>query len=325
MLYKKVTGWDYPQFFDYYANALASVWRPEEVALKPDLLDWQHNISEAEREVIGGVLRGFTTMEIGISDYWSDVVCKIFPKPEIVSMARIFAAFEWIHAQAYNYLSDTLGINEFDAFLSDPSAQKKVEHFFAGCASEKVSLAVFSGAGEGVSLYSSFAILLAFSKDGRFKGLAQIISWSSIDEEAHSNAGSELFRELVKETGITDQEIEQIYEGFRAVVDNEFSFLDNAFANAKEGALPVSLPEQKAYIKSRANDRLINLELVPIFPMTPEEEALAQSVSDWFDPMISGQMSTDFFARQKAGDSYVSKPSQDYSTVNLGALCLEVA
>lgn len=322
MVYKPSTGFDYPVFFDYYEKALASIWRPQEVSLSADVRDWQHNTSKAEQNLITGILRGFTSMELGICCYWGDKVCKMTPKPEVHAMARMFSAFEQIHGQAYNYLSDTLGINEFEEFLADPVAQGKVEKFFEECPNDKVALAVFSGAGEGVSLYSSFAILLAFSKDGRFKGLAQIISWSINDEANHSEGGCDLFREIVKEAGITSDEVAEILEGFHVVIQNEFAFLDNIFAKIDNTAIPIALNELKAYIKSRANNRLKRLGLDGEIEMTDQERMLAERISSWFDPMAAGQMSTDFFARQKAGDSYISKPLQDFSSVNLASLDL---
>lgn len=325
MVYKLDHGFDYPQFFEYYEKAVGSVWRHQEVSLESDLRDWQHNSTQSEKELIAGVLRGFTSAELGIGCYWGDVVCKAFPKPEIQAMARMFSAFEQIHAAAYNYLSDTLGINEFEEFISDPVAKAKVELFFDGCKSPKASLAVFSGAGEGVSLYSSFAILLAFSKDGRYKGLAQIISWSCLDEAQHSNGGSELFRELVNETGITQEELMEIRDGFNAVIENEFSFLDSIFDRIDPSVVPISITELKSYIKLRANNRLANLGLDLTIPMTIQERQAAQKIATWFDPMVKGQINHDFFARSKAGDNYVSKPSQDFAAVDLRELDLEIA
>lgn len=325
MLYKAKSGYEYPKFFEYYQRAVASVWRPEEVAMASDVNDWHHNLSQSERDLIAGVLRGFTVAEMGISEYWGDTVCKLFRKPEILSMARAFSFFEQIHAQAYNHLSDTLGINEFEAFLSDPAAQKKVEKFFTACSSEKVSLAVFSGAGEGVSLFASFAILLAFNKTGRMKGLAQIISWSSIDEAAHSDGGSSLFRELVKEQSITDDEISEIKAGFDSVIENEYSFLENIFNTIDNNSIPVSLPDLKAYVKSRANNRLDNLGLPQLlYSMSKEEIEASSNISSWFDPMVRGQTNSDFFAMGKDGKAYVAKPSQDFMSVDLSALDLEL-
>lgn len=322
MVYKKDDGYDYPVFNEYFKSAVLSVWNPWEVSLRSDCQDWSQNTTQSERDLIAGVLRGFTSAELGISCYWSDVVCRMFAKPEIHDMAKMFSAFERIHAAAYNYLSDTLGLNEFEAFMSDETAKKKVKRFFTECSSDKVSLAVFSGAGEGVSLYSSFAILLAFARSGRFKGVEQIISWSVIDEINHSNAGSELFKELVKETGITSEEITEIWIGFNSILENEFSFLDNIFSKIDNSVIPISLKECKAYLKVQANDRFTNLNLTLRIPITEEEERLARNISSWFEPMVKGQISHDAFARAKAGDSYVAKPSQDFNSVDLSSMDL---
>ena len=322
MVYKTTSGFDYPEFFEYYKKAVASVWRPEEVAMGSDVVDWQQNLTQSERDLITGVLRGFTVMEMGISEYWGDVVCRKFPKPEVLAMARAFSFFEQIHAQAYNHLSDTLGINEFEAFLSDPAAQRKVERFFTECSSEKVSLAVFSGSGEGVSLFASFALLLAFNKTGRMKGLAQIISWSVQDEQIHSDGGCKLFRELVKETGITNDEAEEILAGFHAVIENEYSFLENIFGKIDNSSIPISLDDLKAYIKLRANNRLAALGLDLTIPMTDNERLLAAKISSWFDPMVRGQTNSDFFSQAKDGSGYIAKPSQDWMSVDLSALDL---
>jgi ribonucleoside-diphosphate reductase beta chain len=322
MIYKYDDGFDYPVFADYFKNAVLSVWNPWEVSLKADCQDWRENITEDERSLISGILRGFTSAELGISCYWSDTVCKLFPKTEIQDMAKMFSAFERIHAAAYNYLSDTLGLNEFQEFMSDETAKEKVSRFFTNCKSDKVSLAVFSGCAEGVSLYSSFAILLAFAREGKFKGIRQIISWSAIDEGVHSDAGIELFKELVKEVGISQEEIEEIKQGFNAIVDNEYSFLDNIFKSIDNSKIPLALSDLKAYIKLRANNRLKELSLDLRFSMSDEEIKSASKISSWFDPMVRGQANSDFFAMSKSGGSYVSKPSQDWTSVDLSSLDL---
>ena len=320
MIFKTDNGFDYPEFYSYYERTVASVWRHQEVAMDSDIRDWQFNSTPDEKTVIAGILKGFVSAELGIGCYWANEVCRIFPKPEIQAMARAFSFFETIHAAAYSYLNDVLGLNEYEEFINDPIACSKIETFFQKY-SDKVSLAVFSGAGEGVSLFSSFAVLLSFNKDGRYKGLAQIISWSAIDEATHSEAGCALFRCLVEETGLSDSDREEIYDGFRLILEKEFAFIDHIFNSAHIAS--VDAEELKAYITNRANERLLTLGLEQIFHLSTEELSRAKLLAAWFDPMIKGASSVDGFAQSKSGDNYIAKPTQDFMSVDLSCLDLE--
>jgi len=313
--YKVNGSFEYPEYFERFQKAIASVWRPEEVSFSNDVVDWG-NSTEEEKEIIGGILRGFTQLELHVECYWRDVVPKLFPKHEIVSMCSAFSTFEGIHAAAYNILSDTLGIDEFEAFLGDPTARKKID-FFVNHTDPVTSLGVFSGAAEGVSLFSSFSVLLSLNKDGRFKGLSQIISWSALDEQQHSDAGCSLFRELDKEGRVTKKHKDEIIEGFKAVLENEDAFLDRIFKHTPELKY-ISKDNLYHFLRYRANDRLKLLNISYRFGYDSDK---ASKVKDLLE-LVLGQVSHDFFAHSKEGSSYVSKPHQDFSRVNYSNLDL---
>jgi ribonucleoside-diphosphate reductase beta chain len=311
----KVNGeFEHPEFFEAYQKALSSIWRPQEVSFESDIRDWQ-NSSQDEREIIGGILRGFTQLECHVSDYWANIPTW-FPKHEVAAVARAFSLSEIVHAEAYNLLSDTLGLDEFEAFLGDPIAQQKIGYFLQN-RGIKESLAVFSGAGEGVSLFSSFAVLLSLNLTGRFKGIAQIISWSALDEQSHSDTGIALFRELVSEDDLTPGEEKSIYEGFDAVIENEFAFLGKIFEDRSLST--IDRQDVRNYILYRANDRLERLGLLPKYTYKHER---ANRIKEWFHPIMKGATSTDFFAQKGDGANYISKPTQDFMGVNLRTLDL---
>jgi ribonucleoside-diphosphate reductase beta chain len=312
--YKTEQGFEYPFFFEQYQKALASVWRPQEVSFESDIRDWQ-NASDSEKEIVAGILRGFTILETHVSCYWSRVA-DWFPKHEIAAAARMFSLSEVIHSEAYQLLSDTLGLTEFEAFLGDPIAQQKIGYFLED-RSIKSSLAVFSGAGEGVSLFSSFSVLLSLNLSGKYRALAQIISWSIQDEQSHSDTGIRLFRELVKEDPLTLEETQDIIQGFDAVLENEFAFIDKIFGGR---SLDTLNPEDlRNFILHRANNRLAALGIQKEYSYDRES---AGRIKQWFDAIAAGATSTDFFAQAKSGDSYVAKPTQDFMGVNLKMLDL---
>ena len=314
----KINGeFEFPQFFEAYQKALSSVWRPQEVSFESDIRDWQ-NASNDEREIIAGILRGFTQLECHVSDYWAQIP-GWFPKHEVAAVARAFSLSEVVHAEAYNLLSDTLGLDEFEAFLGDPVAQQKIGYFLQN-RGVKESLAVFSGAGEGVSLFSSFAVLLSLNLTGRFKGIAQIISWSALDEQQHSDTGTALFRQLIEEDPLTAEEAEGIAEGFESVIANEFAFLEKIFEGRTLNTIQKG--DVREYILYRANDRLARLGVQKVFQY---DESSANRIKSWFHPLMAGATSTDFFAQSKDGGNYISKPTQDFSGVNLKTLDLVLA
>ena len=78
----KINGkFPFPEFYERFQSAIASVWRPEEVSMGQDVYDWQEATIE-ERAVIGGILKGFTQLELHVACYWGDVVTKLFPVHE---------------------------------------------------------------------------------------------------------------------------------------------------------------------------------------------------------------------------------------------------
>ena len=296
-----------PKAMEYYKVVELTYWRPEKASMGKDVIDFNLHIDQREREVIAGILKGFTILECYIGDYWADVVPKIIPLHEVKAACYQNALVEQNHARSYAHLTDTLGLKTYDAFLTDPTTRQKID-FFVHHPISRVSLAVFSGAGEGVSLFSSFAILLSFGKDGLFKGLSQIISWSAHDELAHSDLGIYLFKELVKEKTLTTEESELIYNGFRAVVDNEFEFIDKIFEG--EDLKTIKYNSLKDYILYRANDRLKALGLEPIF----ELDGSYQEVAEWFEAETKGQVSNDFFDQPIEGGNYTSTLPQDFES-----------
>lgn len=316
--YKTNGKFDFPEYYDRFQAAIGSVWRPEEVSMDRDVYDWQEAAPE-ERAVIGGILRGFTQLELHVACYWGDVITKYFPKHEIHAMARAFSCSEAVHAAAYSHLSDTLGLDEFEAFLGDPTARAKIDHF-VNQTDPIVSLGVFSGAGEGVSLFSSFAALLSFNLDGRFAGVAQILSWSALDEQQHSDGGCSLFRQLDAEGLVSDEQKAQIVEGFEAVLSNEDAFLERIFNGYELSCIDRN--DLWHYLRYRANDRLAQLNIDHRFSYNKDN---ADHIRKWFEPILKGQVSNDFFAASKEGSMYVSRPEQDFERVKWSSLSLDLA
>lgn len=304
---------EYDQAYRYWELQQQSHWLHTEIAMAGDINDWKMTLTEGEKNVIGQILKGFTQSEVFIQEYWSQMVSKWFKKPEIQMMAATFSAFESIHAVSYAYLNDSLGLTDFEAFLHEPTAKAKIDRLMVtkGKTKQEIarSLAIFSAFNEGVNLFSSFAVLLNFSRFNKMKGLGQIIAFSIKDESLHSEAGCWLFRTLIQEfPDIWDDELKkEIYQAARDTVELEDAFIDKAFELGPiEGLDPKDL---KAFIRHRANTKLNDLGLKKNWTNINKESLQRMA---WFDIMSAGVSHSDFFASRVTD---YSKGTTDFSKI----------
>lgn len=288
---------EYPLAYEYWEKQQNAHWLPSEVAMSKDINDWQCNLSESERLVIGQILKSFTQTEISVNEYWGSKVSRWFPKPEIAMMASAFAAMESIHTVGYSYLNDSLGLDDYSAFLQDETAIAKLEALkqVKGNTKKDIarSLAIFSGFTEGVNLFSSFAILMNFSRFNLLEGVETIVSWSVRDESLHSEAGCWLFRTFIKENPDiwTDELKKDIYDAARLSVKLEDNFIDNAFSLGSIRGLEPS--DLKNFIRMRANAKLNDLGLKTNWKNIDQDSLKKMS---WFEELSGSTKFTDFFS-----------------------------
>jgi len=290
---------EYQTAFDFYKDQHRAHWLADEVPLASDLNDWKLKLNDSERNLIGNILKSFAQTEVHVNDYWSTKVSIWFPKPEVQAMARVFADFESIHAEAYARLNEELGLDDFAAFLEDEEAKAKIDRLVetpGETLHEKaLSLAIFSAFTEGVNLFSSFAVLMSFQLRNLMKGTGQIVEWSVRDESLHSKAGCWLFRTLVSENPDLDDHklMGEIYKACETSVNLEFDFIDKAFEMGNIEGL--SKDQLKNFIKARANEKLNELGYSPLYN---DVDPNLMREMEWFNHLTSGKTHQDFFANR---------------------------
>ena len=297
---------EYEEAYKYFEKQNMVHWVWTEVPMGRDVQDWKMNLTAAEKNVVGNILKGFAQTEVIVNEYWASKVYGWFPKPEIRMMAAAFANMEGVHTKAYAYLNEELDLEDYGAFLEDPESKAKIDYLTktprihgAGGKwklSEKKavarSLAIFSAFTEGVNLFSSFAILLNFKRFNKLKSVGNIVEWSVRDESMHSQAGCWLFRTFVQEyPEVLDDLLKgDIYEAARETVALECDFIDKVFElGSIEGVEPEDL---KNFIKHRANVKLGDLGFKANWKNIDKDALLRMT---WFDNMTAGAQSTDFF------------------------------
>ena len=310
---------EYPIYYNEgWLKQAQAFWLHTEIPMQSDIKDWNENLQQHEKNLVGNILLGFAQTECAVSDYWTTMVTKWFPKHEIKQMAMLFGSQETIHATAYSYLNETLGLEDFEAFLHEPATAEKFEFLTSTTADwthedlatnpearKEVarSLAIFSAFAEGVSLYSSFAVLYSFQMRNMLKGIGQQMKWSVRDESLHSKMGCQLFRHMCEEyPELKDAVQSDVEEAATLMVQMEEQFINKMF---EQGDLENLKKENlKDFIRKRANEKLHELGYESIFNYNVKS---AEEL-DWFYHLTGGLTHTDFFA---------VRPT-DYSKANEG-------
>jgi ribonucleoside-diphosphate reductase beta chain len=222
-------------------------------------------------------------------------------------MAMMFGSQETIHAVAYSYLNETLGLEDYEAFLHEPATAGRFDNLVSYSAADPIgigkSLAVFSAFAEGVSLYSAFAVLYSFQLRNLLKGIGQQMKWSVRDESLHSKMGCKLFRDMCNETpGLLEDCEEDILEAAKTMVELEEKYIEKMFEMGDIENLKAS--DLKEFIRKRTNEKLQELGYRAFFEVNNK----AADNLDWFYHLTGGHTHTDFFAIR----------STDYSKANEG-------
>ena len=295
---------EYPKAFDYWLKQQQAHWLHTEVPMAQDVSDWKSNMKPHEKNVVGGILKGFAQTETVVNDYWSTLVTKWFRKPEIIMMGTTLGSSETIHAEAYSLLNEQLGLDDFSEFLEDEATMAKIEALMnvrdnddgsANWHERAKSLAIFSAFTEGVNLFSSFAVLLSFKLDNKLKGVGQIVEWSIRDESLHSEAGCWLFRTLLQEHPEfnTPELKKDIEEAAQLSLKLELDFIDKVYEMGDLKGCPKY--DLVSFIKHRVNTKMSDLGYGPIVNGIDKD---AVKRMKWFDSLSAGKQHTDFFANR---------------------------
>lgn len=302
---------EYPEYYNEgWLKQAQAFWLHTEIPMSGDVKDWNEKLTDAEKNLVGNILLGFAQTECAVSDYWTQKVVSWFPKHEIQQMAMIFGSQETIHAVAYSYLNETLGLENFEAFLHEPATAERFDNLVSYDGTDPIeigrSLAIFSAFAEGVSLYSAFAVLYSFQMRNLLKGIGQQMKWSVRDESLHSRMGCRLFRHMCEEKDFLKESCKpHIVEAAHVMHGAEMKYIDKMFeAGDIEGLKSYDL---KQFIKKRLNEKLVELGYEELSKEFKYDKGAAKEL-DWFYHLTGGHTHTDFFA---------IRPT-DYSKANEG-------
>jgi ribonucleoside-diphosphate reductase beta chain len=287
---------NYPWAYDAWLKHEQSHWLHTEVPMAEDVKDWKKKLTKEEKTFLTQIFRFFTQGDIDVAGGYVKNYLPYFPQPEVRMMLTGFAAREALHIAAYSHLIETLGLPEttYNEFLEYEAMREKHDYVMEISSKNTTRentathIAVFSAFTEGMQLFSSFIMLLNFARQGKMKGMGQIITWSIVDETQHAESMIKLFRTYIEENReIWNDELKgRIYTIAERMVQLEDKFIDLAFGvNQMEG---LSSEDVKKYIRYIADRRLISLGLKGVFKVK-------KNPLPWVEEMINAPTHTNFF------------------------------
>lgn len=294
---------EYPWAYEAYKMMRKMAWEPEEVPLKEDVDDWNDKLTPQEKNLLTQLFRFFTQADADIAAGYAEKYMRAFPVPEIRMMLFAFGDAEANHMDSYSQLLDTVGMpqTEYKAFAEFEEMKAKHDYLFADRSEGKhderkrskmetlaLDLAVFSAFGEGMQLFSSFAILMSFKQRNLMKGMSTIIEWSIRDESHHVESMIKLFHTLIQENPKlwTNELKRDIYQTCREMVEMEDHFIDLCFAMGEIDG--ITSAETKRYIRYIADRRLMQLGLKPNY-------GVDENPFEWLDWLMNAHTHTNFF------------------------------
>lgn len=305
---------EYPWAHQFWFKQQNTLWLPEEVPMTDDVSCYSDTLTEAERNLLTQIFRFFTQADIEVNDCYHRNYLSVFKPTEVVMMLTAFSNMETIHVHAYSHLIETLKLPqvEYSAFMEIAEMKQKAD-FMRGFdyasnggnpAEVAETLATFGAFVEGLQLFASFAILMNFPRFNKMKGMGQIVSWSIRDETLHMQGIIKLFHEWLREHPEIDRKAlkHKVTVNLLEILRQENAFIDKVFEMGPVEGLTAD--EMKQYIKYIADQRLVLLDMPPMFD-------IKSNPLPWLESTLNAPELANFFEQRATEYNKVSVTGWD--------------
>jgi ribonucleoside-diphosphate reductase beta chain len=298
----------YKWAWEKYLAACSNHWMPQEVNMTRDIATWKdpNGLTDDERRIIKRNLGFFVTADSLAANNIVLGTYRHITAPECRQFLLRQAFEEAIHTHAYQYIVESLGLDEseiFNAYNEIPSIRDKDQFlipfieavmdpgFRTGTpeADQKLlkSLIVFACLMEGLFFYVGFAQILALGRQNKMTGAAEQYQYILRDESMHCNFGIDLINQLKLEnphlwTAGFKAEIKGL---FAKAVELEYRYAEDTMPR---GVLGLNASMFKGYLRYIANRRATQIGLESLYPN--EENPFP-----WMSEMIDLKKERNFF------------------------------
>jgi ribonucleoside-diphosphate reductase beta chain len=298
----------YKWAWEKYLATCANHWMPQEVNMTRDIALWKdpNGLTEDERRLVKRNLGFFVTADSLAANNITLGTYRHITAPECRQFLLRQAFEEAIHTHAYQYITESLGLDEseiFNAYNEVQSIRDKDEflipfihaimdpHFKTGTQETDQtllkSLIVFACLMEGLFFYVGFTQILALGRQNKMTGAAEQYQYILRDESMHCNFGIDLINQIKLENPQlwTAEFKAEINDLFLKAVELEYRYAEDTMPR---GVLGLNASMFKGYLRYIANRRATQIGLEALFPN--EENPFP-----WMSEMIDLKKERNFF------------------------------
>ena len=269
-----------------YLDGSANHWMPQEINMTADVALWknQYGLTEDERRIGMRNLGFFSTADSLVANNIVLSVYKHITNPECRQYLLRQALEEAIHTHAYQYVIESLGMDEgeiFNMYKEIPSVAKKAawalpftkslsdQSFETGTEeNDKIllrNLIAFYCVLEGIFFYCGFTQILSMGNRNKMTGTAEQFQYILRDESMHVNFGIDMINQIKLENPhLWDEEMQK--EAQTMILQGTQLEIEYAEDTMPKGILGMNSEMMAEYLRFIANRRLTQIGLEEAFP-----------------------------------------------------------
>jgi ribonucleoside-diphosphate reductase beta chain len=298
----------YKWAWEKYLSSCANHWMPQEVNMNRDIALWKSptGLTDDERRVVKRNLGFFVTADSLAANNIVLGTYRHITAPECRQYLLRQAFEEAIHTHAYQYIAESLGIDDgevFNMYHEVPSIRAKDEFLidFINTLTDPMfktgtpendqkllrSLIVFSCIMEGLFFYVGFVQILSLGRQNKMTGAAEQYQYILRDESMHCSFGIDLVNTIKMENPHlwTPEFREEITGLMKKAVALEYAYAEDTMPR---GVLGLNAPMFKEYLRFVANRRCQQIGLDTLYPG-------ATNPFPWMSELIDLKKEKNFF------------------------------
>ncbi|MBU1979140.1 MAG: ribonucleotide-diphosphate reductase subunit beta [Gammaproteobacteria bacterium] len=291
-----------------YLDACANHWMPQEVNMNRDIALWKdpNGLTDDERRIVLRNLGFFTTADSLAANNIVLGTYRHITAPECRQYLLRQAFEEAIHTHAYQYIVESLGLDEgeiFNMYHEVPSIRDKDEflipfidtlcnpNFKTGTPEDDQkllrSIIVFACIMEGIFFYVGFVQILALGRMNKMVGAAEQYQYILRDESMHLNFGVDLINQIKMENPHlwTPEFRVEIAGLIKKAVELEYAYAEDTMPR---GVLGMNASMFKEYLRFIANRRCQQIGIDQLYPG-------AENPFPWMSEMMDLKKEKNFF------------------------------